>query len=270
MNPEQNTLAQKRFFVEVGISGVPFPIRVLSKREPDGQATVAQISIAAEIMKDFEARWINRFMQIVHRQGAKLGTQSLRAHALEYLKEFQANAVRVCFEFPFFVEKVTPVSRERCLVQHRCASSVKLTSADEKPEAVFAVTVPCLTTHPGSAPDQNGGLFAQLTEIKVEVESREDVYLEDLVELVDRHALSPTSSVLTTEDQASVIRRVHEIDRSSVVVTDEIKAELARDARIDWYSVRALNRGLFHYHDTFIRTQSSDWVPSSRHDEDEP
>ena len=270
METEEDTLAQKRFFVEVGISGVPFPMRVLSKREAEGQATVAQISIGAEIMKDFEARWIDRFMQVLHRHREKLGSRTLRANAVEYLNEFKANAVRVRFDYPFFVEKETPVSREKCLVQHQCASSVKLTSAEEKPAALFSITVPCLTTHPGSAPDQEHGLFAQLSEVTIEVESHEDIYLEDVVALVDRHALSPTFSFLTPEDQAFLIRRVHTASKSSVVMTDEIKDELAQDERIDWYSVRCLNRGLFHYHNTFIRTESSAWVPSSRHDEPEP
>ena len=40
---------EKRFLVEVGMKNLPFPIRVVSKVSPNGQLTVADISIEAHI-----------------------------------------------------------------------------------------------------------------------------------------------------------------------------------------------------------------------------
>ena len=45
---------QKRFLVDVGLTNLPFPIHALSKQGPEGQPTVAEISISARIMAEFE------------------------------------------------------------------------------------------------------------------------------------------------------------------------------------------------------------------------
>jgi GTP cyclohydrolase I len=123
--------------------------------------------------------------------------------------------------------------------------------------------IPIITTYPGSDPEKPGGLFGQLSIVEVEVESKSDIYPEDLVEIVDRHALMPIYSFLTEEDQIYVIQKVHTEEKSSVVVTDEIKNELARISDIDWYSVRSSNYGMLHTYSTIIGTEKTMWVPSS-------
>jgi len=52
------------FLEDVGMENVPFPMRVLSKTDPDGQPTIAKVSISARIMQEFEAQWINRLRRL--------------------------------------------------------------------------------------------------------------------------------------------------------------------------------------------------------------
>lgn len=73
---------EKRFLVDVGMNDLPFPIRAASKVAPEGQATIATISISARIMHEFEPRWIDRFIQIVHQHRDRIGTKTLRTNIL--------------------------------------------------------------------------------------------------------------------------------------------------------------------------------------------
>ncbi|HXX33767.1 MAG TPA: hypothetical protein VEM15_04750, partial [Thermodesulfobacteriota bacterium] len=57
--------------------------------------------------------------------------------------------------------------------------------------------------------------------------------------------------------------------KSSVVMTAEIKEELARNKMIVWYSVRCSNRGMLHSYSTMIGTEKSMWVPYSRYGDEE-
>jgi hypothetical protein len=57
----------------------------------------------------------------------------------------------------------------------------------------------------------------------VEIDSQKDIYPEELVEIVDKHALTPIYSFLTAEDQAFIIQKIHSEYKTSVMVTDEIK-----------------------------------------------
>lgn len=259
-------LSKKRFLVDVGIRDLPFPMKVISRENADGQSTIANISISTRIMQEFEARWIDKFIQIVHEHRDRIGTKTLKANIYDYLKELQATMVKIDFEYPFFIEKITPVSKQKCLVRHLCTYSAKISAVDEKPKVLFKVEVPIITTYPGSAPNKPGGLFGQLSVVIVEVEALEDVYPEDLIELIDKHALSPIYSFLSDEDQVFIIQKVHTEEKSSVVVTDEIKDELAKNQGINWYSVKCSNYGMLHSYSTIIGTEKSIWVPFSTYE----
>ncbi|PKN43050.1 MAG: hypothetical protein CVU63_12365, partial [Deltaproteobacteria bacterium HGW-Deltaproteobacteria-20] len=69
---------EARFLVDVGIDDFPFPIKVASRDAPEGQATIANISIRARIMREFETHWIDKFVELIHRHRDRLGTKTLR------------------------------------------------------------------------------------------------------------------------------------------------------------------------------------------------
>ncbi len=260
---------ERLFLVDVGMRDLPFPIRVLSRNTPEGQPTIADISISARIMHDFEARWIDTFIQIVHQHRERIGTATLTENIVDYVDALQASAVTITFGFPFFYEKMTPVSHEKCLVRYLCAYTVKANPIAGHPRATLSVDVPVLTTYPASTPEREGGLFGQLSTISIDVEPRKDVFPEDLIDLADRHALAPVYSFLTEEDQAFLIQKAHTEYKTSVVVLDEIRDELARDRDVAWYSVRAANYGMLHPYSTVIGTEKSMWVPFSSYETDE-
>ncbi|OGJ97119.1 MAG: hypothetical protein A2453_12395, partial [Candidatus Raymondbacteria bacterium RIFOXYC2_FULL_50_21] len=258
---------EQRFLADVGMENLPFPIKVSSKTNADGQATIATISIQARIMQEFEAQWIDTFIQILHQHRETIGAKSLRKNILDYLKALNASVVRVDFQFPQFVEKITPVSKEKCLVRYLCTFSAKVSSLDNKPKMFFKTKIPVITTYPVSLEKKPKGLFGQLSTVAIEAESSIDIFLEDLVDIVDRHALAPVYSFLTQDDQNFIIDKIHSEKKTSVVMLDEIKDELAYNRSIDWYSVSCSNYGMLHYYNTVIATEKSSWIPFSGYED---
>jgi GTP cyclohydrolase IB len=256
---------EKRYLDDVGMKNLPFPMKVVSKVNNDGQFTIADISISARIMHEFEASWIDKFIQIVHSHRDRIGTKTLRINIKDYVKHLDASSVKIDFRYPFFIEKRTPVSKEKCLVRYLCTYSVD-TSGEGKPRVIFKIKVPCISTYPVSF-EKQGGLFGQLSVVVIETESKKDVYPEDLVSLVDRHALLPIYSFLPEEDQVFVIQKVHSQKKTSVVMIDEIKDELAHMRNIDSYKIECLNFGMLHSYSTSVGTEKSMWIPSSSYDE---
>jgi hypothetical protein len=84
---------------------------------------------------------------------------------------------------------------------------------------------------------------------------------------VDRHALSPIYSFLTKEDQEFVIRKIHTEKKTSVVMLDEIRSELAQNRSLDFYSVNCSSFGMLHSYSTVIGTEKSMWVPFSGYED---
>jgi len=254
---------EKRFMQDVGMTDLPFPMKVTSRDNKEGQPTVAKISVAARIMHDFEANWIDKFIQIVHQHRDKIGTDSLKVHILDYMKELNATKVKVDFSYPFFVEKTTPVTNEKCLVRYFCTYSASVAKSDLKPKVTLKITAPCITTYPASSANKPGGLFGQMSVVDIEVQSQKDIFPEDLVELVDKNALMPVYSFLGDEDQTHLIEKVHSVSKTSVVMVDEIKEDLANMRDIDGYSVSCANFGMLHSYSTFIGIAKSMWIPLS-------
>ncbi len=253
---------EKRFLVDVGMKNLPFPMKVSSKTKPEGQPTIANISINAHIMHEFEAVWIDKFIQMVHRHRDVIGTKTLKKNIVDYVKEFNDAPIKIDFDYPFFVEKITPVSKEKCLVKYNCSYSAKASSILE-PKIIFKIEIPVMTTYPQSPALAVNRLFAQLTIVSVEVESAKEIFPEDLVEIVDKHALAPVYSFLTPEDQDFIIQKLHSEQKSSVVMIDEIRNEFAHNHDIDWYSIKCSNYGMLHPYSTVIATEKSAWVPFS-------
>lgn len=249
------------FMEDVGLRNLPFPMRVISKVDPEGQPTVANISINARLMHEFEAKWIDTFIQVIHGHKDTIGAKTLRVHILDYMEQLRATAVRMDFEYPFFVEKITPVSKEKCLVRYACTYSAKVTSVEGVAKILFKIEVPVISTYPGSTKEKPGGLFGQLSLITVELASEKDISPEEVVEMVDRHALAPVYSFLTQEDREHLINRVHSVEKTSVEIVAEIKKELAFNKDITWYSVKSSNYGILQSYSTIIGIEKSSWIP---------
>ncbi len=260
---------EKRLLVDVGMRNLPFPMKVASKQEPDGQATVGTVSVSARITSEFEADWIDTFIRVFHQHRDNIGTKFLRHNIVDYFKELNATSARVTFDYPFFIEKTTPVSKEKCLVKYQCSYTAKISPLQEDPKITFRIEIPVITTDPASVPGQEGGLYGQLSMVLVEVASQKDIYPEDLVEIADKHALSPVYSFLDREDQIHIVKKVHTQKKSSVVMTDEIKDELARNDNIEWFMVHCTNFGMLHSYSTIVGTEKSMWVPLSGYEDDE-
>jgi len=250
---------ERRYLVDVGLQDLPYPVRVASRASKDGQSTIASISVSARINHSFEASWISRIIQILHSHRSVIGTSTLKKNVQDYLDGLNATDVSATFTYPFFVEKLTPVSKEKCLVRYLCAYTAKASSF--KPRVAFKIQVPCLTTYPAADGDQPGGLFAQLSSLTIETQSDGDVFPEDLVEVVDRKALAPIYSYLGAEDEKSIIQKVHAERRTSVQVTDDLEQELRDRKDIAWFSIKCLNYGMLHSYATLIGTEKSLWTP---------
>jgi len=242
----------KRHLVDVDLNDFIFPIKVSSPTYDDGMPTVAKINIHARINHDFAARWIEKFIGILHQHRDTIGSNSLKTNVMDYLNEFKANKAQVFFEYPYFVEKVTPLSGKKDLVPYQCVYSVSVSCTDNCPKSTLKVRIPTITTDPASKPDKEHGLFAQKSICTTEIESDVEVFPEELVSLVDRHALIPIHSYLSLEDKAHLIETTHTKCKSSVVMIEEIQEELDKKNYINWYKIKCNNYGLLNLHNTGI------------------
>ena len=264
---EENKMpSNRKLLVDVGLNNLPYPMKVASRQDPRGQPTVASISVTARIIHDFQAHWIHKFIEILHDHRDRIGTETLRVNILDYLRELQATSVRINFKYPYFMEKTTPTSKQHCLVRYNCTYSAEVASTEEHPRILFRIEVPALTTDPASTSNERKGLFAQLSKVQLDVQPHNEVYPEDMVDVVDKHCLAPVYSFLVQSDQAEIIKLVHSFRCSSILMVDAIKEELARNSSIEWYSVSCENLSIMNCYSTIVGTEKNMQIPSTCYD----
>ena len=260
----------KAFLIDVGIQNFLFPIRAFSKREEAGQPTIATISIKARIMKEFEAEWINKFINIAHKHRETIGTDTLKTNIKDYVEELHANSVQIEMEYPYFVEKTTPKSQEPCLMKYNCKYVGKYPSLDNDVKIIFGIECPIITTYPvGNHSGPKKGYLPQLSKLFIEIEPNHNIFPEDVVDLADKNSLSPIYSYVTKEDQQYIIERTQSDYHSSIDTTDSIRQSLAHNPEVNWFSINCSNLGMIHSYTTLISTEKSHWVPGSYFDMDE-
>ncbi|MFA7283913.1 MAG: hypothetical protein WC066_05140, partial [Candidatus Omnitrophota bacterium] len=88
---------EKRYMEDVGMRNLPFPMKVVSKVDKSGQSTVADISISARIMQEFEAGWIDKFIQTLHNHRERIGTKTLKDNIKDYVRHLKASSVKIEF-----------------------------------------------------------------------------------------------------------------------------------------------------------------------------
>ena len=237
---------------DVGVADLPWPVRVPSRAAPRGQPTVARVAVEARVAREFEADWVDRLLRILHEHRDSIGTQALRREVGAFVEALGASMVAVTLDYPFFVEKRTPRTGQKCLVKHDCSCSVVALSPDASARVFFTIGVPCITTGPSPEGRHGGASVGQSSLVTLETESRGDVFPEDLVALVDRNALAPLYSFLAPEDREDVLRLIHTGRRTSVEMVERIRNELAADPGLGYYSVRCLDSSFLHPYHTMV------------------
>ncbi len=257
--------SDKRYLVDVELKNLPFPVIVESRSDKKGQNTVAHISVKARITREFEASCVNQIIKILHQHKDNIGPGQLSTNILDYMITLDAAMVQIDLKYPYFMEKVTPASKEKCLMSYTCTYSLKKTTAAQ-PKILFKIEVPAITSYPFSHTEEKY-LFGQLTLVTVEVESSEHIFAENIVDTVDKHALAPVYSFLDEADEEFLINKIHSQKIDSVVLADEIKNEISESAGIDWCSVKCSNYGMLHPYSTLVSTEKNMWFPEDAYDE---
>jgi GTP cyclohydrolase IB len=247
----ETAMSAARTLADVGVADLPRPVRVPSRADPRGQPTVARVSVEASVAREFEADWVDRLLQVLHAHRDDVGTKALKREVGACVEALDASMVEITLDYPFFVEKQTPRTGQRCLVKHDCTYSVVALSPDATPRVFFAIAIPCITTGPSSGRRRGGASLGQSSTVTLRTESQRDIYPEDLVALVDRNALVPLYSFLAPEDRADVLQRIRTGWRTSVEMVGRIRSELAGDPGLGYFSVQCRDSSILHpYHTT--------------------
>src|SRR6266704_745830 len=96
---------------KVGVRGLRFPIQVRDKAR-SLQNTIATIGMYVDLPKEFQGTHMSRFIEVLHAHGRVVHVENITEilHAMQ--EKLKAATAHLEMEFPFFLVKKAPISRE--------------------------------------------------------------------------------------------------------------------------------------------------------------
>lgn len=246
---------------QVGVSGLRYPIVVLD-REQEKQQTVAYLSLAVDLPHHFKGTHMSRFLEVLNEHRGEVTMNTLPTILRDLRERLDAKSARVEVAFPYFLERIAPVSGARALMDYECSFAGEANGSME--DFVLGVNVPVTTLCPCSKAISDYGAHNQRGYVHMEVRTRraenhrpELIWIEELVEAAEQSASAPVYPLLKRPDERHVTMQAHDNPVFVEDVVRNVAVRLQNDERISWFRVRVENHESIHNHSAFAQIEWS-------------
>jgi GTP cyclohydrolase I len=237
----------------VGVTNLRYPIAV-KDRERDIQHTIATISMTVDLPMEFKGTHMSRFVEILECSTKEIHVNRIFPTLERMQERLNSNTAHIEIKFPYFREKKAPVSGKSSLISYDVTFNAVKTK--DKEDFILGVNVPVTTLCPCSKEIAEYGAHNQRGEVRVSVRSNDTVWIEDVIEIVERSASCELYSLLKREDEKYVTERAYE---NPVFVEDLVRnivQEFKQNGKISWYKVEAENFESIHNHNAYAMIES--------------
>lgn len=231
----------------VGVRKVRHPI-VVRDRAQGTQATIGEFTLTVLLPHHFKGTHMSRFMEVLSEVHGDVSPDGIR-HMLDRLRErLSADEAHVEVRFPYFMAKSAPVTGREGMMEYEAgfagASNGEL---EFEIYARVAVTTLC----PCSKEISERGAHNQRGYVTVRVTPREHIWLEEIIEAIERSASCDLFPVLKRPDEKLVTERAYDRPRFVEDVVREVARAFDVDDRIAAYEVEVENHESIHAHNAY-------------------
>ena len=238
---------------KVGIKAIRHPVRILERgsteRSPRAQHTVATFSMYVGLPHHFKGTHMSRFVEILEAQEREITVETFQQMVREMVEKLEAEEGSVEMSFPYFIEKKAPVSGVKSLMDYE----VSFTGVIQKGKQSFTmkVLVPVTSLCPCSKRISERGAHNQRSHVTVTARTNDFVWIEEIVDIVERQASSELYGLLKRPDEKFVTERAYDNPKFVEDMVRDVAAVLNLDERIDAYVVESENFESIHNHSAY-------------------
>jgi len=233
---------------KVGVRGLRFPVQVRDKTR-SVQNTVATIGMFVDLPKEFKGTHMSRFVEVLNAHGSVIHVENISEILRSLQKKLHSATSHLEIEFPYFMTKVSPVSRQESLMDY--VARFDATACGKEIDFVLTVKAKVTTLCPCSKAISKYGAHNQRGEVTVAIRFNKSVWIEDLIKVIESSASSELYALLKRQDEKAVTERAYE---NPVFVEDLVRnvaLRLNADKRVNWYKVEAENFESIHNHNAY-------------------
>ncbi|HUN68461.1 MAG TPA: GTP cyclohydrolase FolE2 [Burkholderiales bacterium] len=240
--------ARKLAIDQVGVKAIRHPVRIM-ERAGGIQHTIANFNMYVGLPHQFKGTHMSRFVEILSAQERELTVESFQAMLREMVVRLEAEEGRIEMSFPYFIEKQAPVSGVKSLMDYEVTFIGEVKKG--RPSFAMKVLVPVTSLCPCSKKISDYGAHNQRSHVTVTAKTSDFVWIEEIVDLIEKQASSELYGLLKRPDEKFVTERAYDNPKFVEDMVRDVAAILNLDERITAYVVESENFESIHNHSAY-------------------
>jgi GTP cyclohydrolase I len=218
------------------------------------QHTVARLNMYVSLPHHQKGTHMSRFVAILGEHEEILTVRSLNTLMQRMTDRLDADSGHLEIAFPYFVSKSAPVSGVRSLMDYEVTLTGVSTPA-KGVQTLVRVIVPVTSLCPCSKEIADYGAHNQRSHVTVEVRCQGDVWVEDLIDLIEAEASAQLYGLLKRPDEKFVTERAYDNPKFVEDMVRDVAARLDADKRVLAYTVESENFESIHNHSAYAAVE---------------
>ncbi len=240
---------------KVGIKSIRYPVKVADKSRGI-QHTIATFNMYVSLPEHFKGTHMSRFVAILNNEDFELSIENFPQMLRQMVEKLEAKSGYVEMNFPYFIAKTAPVSGVKSLMDY----DVTFLGSIEGGKIDFSlkVVVPVTSLCPCSKEISDYGAHNQRSHVTVTIKTKEDVWIEEVVALVEKQASSELYSLLKRPDEKFVTERAYDNPKFVEDMVRDVAALLKTEPRIVAFRVESENFESIHNHSAYAMIEAGE------------
>ncbi len=245
----QNSADTRHIAIDkVGIKDIRHPVRVKDRSEGE-QHTIANFNMYVNLPHNFKGTHMSRFVEILNLHEREIGVESFKEMLGEMTERLEAEAGHIEMTFHYFINKTAPISGVQSLLDYEVSFIGEI--RDGQPEMKIKVVVPVTSLCPCSKKISERGAHNQRSHVTVTATTRDFVWIEELIEMIESQASCELYGLLKRPDEKYVTEKAYDNPKFVEDMVRDIAAVLNADERISAYVVESENFESIHNHSAY-------------------
>lgn len=233
---------------KVGIKDIKHPVRV-RERVGGEQHTIATFNMYVNLPHNFKGTHMSRFVEILNENEFEITLDSFKRMLIKMTKRLEAEAGYIEMNFIYFMKKAAPISEVVSLMDYNVTFIGEFKG--EKPVIIVKIIIPVTSLCPCSKKIAKYGAHNQRSHVTITVRTNGLLWIEDLVDIVEKEASSELYGLLKRADEKHVTERAYENPKFVEDIVRDIAAKLNHDKRVEAYIVESENFESIHNHSAY-------------------
>src|SRR5919106_1132210 len=233
---------------KVGIKAIRHPVKI-QERLGGVQHTIALFNMYVGLPHHFKGTHMSRFVEILEAHEREITVESFQKMLREMVEKLEAEEGHIEMAFPYFIEKSAPISGVKSLMDYEVTFLGEVKKG--KPSFTMKVVVPVTSLCPCSKRISERGAHNQRSHVTVTARTNEFVWIEEIVDIVEKQASSELYGLLKRPDEKFVTERAYDNPKFVEDLVRDVAADLNRDPRIVWYAVESENLESIQNHSAY-------------------